>query len=133
MQRFFNFSNTYNFRELGGYPTSDHRQIRSHKILRAAYLSRLTAPELQQLKDYGLRYCIDLRSDYERQQWPDPKTDFLTSIHLPLYSTQGIDDKLYQALPVAKRYDELPGIYQQVVLDHYTQKAFRSFFAILLL
>ncbi|MCO6542428.1 MAG: tyrosine-protein phosphatase [Lactobacillus sp.] len=132
MQRIFDFSQTYNFRELGGYPTKDQRQIRSHKVMRAAYLSKLTPVELQQLKDYGLRYSIDLRSDYERQQWPDPPVDFLTSIHLPLYAANGISDKLYYALPAKDQYSDLPGIYQQVVLDHHAQQVFRQFFAILL-
>lgn len=131
MQRIFKFSQTYNFRELGGYPTQDQRQIRSHKILRAAYLTQLTTSELQQLHNYGLRYIIDLRSDYERKQWPDPTADFLTAIHLPLYA-QNIDDHLYQALPAQDKYDNLPGIYQQVVLDPTAQKVFYQFFQILL-
>lgn len=131
MQRIFNFYQTYNFRELGGYPTQDRRQIRNHKILRAAYLTQLTNSEIKQLQNYGLRYIIDLRSDYERQQWPDPKADFLKSINLPLYA-QNMDDHLYQALPSQDKYDNLPGIYQQVVLDPTAQKVFHQFFQILL-
>ena len=53
MQRIFPFSRTYNFRELGGYPTQDGRQIRWHKILRSGYLTELTSSELKQLKAYG--------------------------------------------------------------------------------
>lgn len=135
MQRIFKFSNTNNFRELGGYPTTDHRHIRWRKILRAGYLSALTPRELRYLKHYGLRYSFDLRSEYERKNWPDPKTSFLTLIAAPLYAaptSTTTGDKLYQTLPPDQQFSGLPGMYQQVVLDHYSQQVFYHFFAVLL-
>lgn len=132
MQRIFPFSRTYNFRELGGYPTQDDRQIRWHKILRSGYLTELTSSELQQLKAYGLRYVVDLRSDYEQQSWPDPTPNFLTIYSLPLYPAEGNGALLYQALPPSDQYHDLGQIYQQAVLDRHSQKVFRQFFQILL-
>ncbi|UQS82027.1 tyrosine-protein phosphatase [Bombilactobacillus folatiphilus] len=134
MQRIFNFAQTQNFRELGGYPTSDGNYLRWHKILRAGYLSALTPEELNYLKNYGLRYSFDLRSPYERQNWPDPQVDFLTLYQQQLYDvdSQPIGEKLYQTLPAKQQFDGLAGIYQKVVLDHHSQQIFHNFFQLLL-
>ncbi|UQS83037.1 tyrosine-protein phosphatase [Bombilactobacillus thymidiniphilus] len=132
MTRIFPFANTPNFRELGGYPTSDQRQIRWHRLLRAGYLTNLTTEELQFLQKYGLRYSFDLRSPYERKNWPDPDVPFLKVIACQLVQETPIGDLVYQTLPQTDQFNGLPGIYQRVVLDHSAQRVFRQFFQLLL-
>lgn len=133
MQRIFKFKNTFNFREMGGYPTNDHRKIRYHKLLRAGNLSELEPSELDWLNNYGLRYSVDFRSDFERHNWPDPKVPFLKLLPMPLYPDSGAtDSKLYDALPKEDQYDDLAGLYQQIILDPHAQHVFRKFFKVLL-
>src|SRR5262245_47528026 len=51
----------HNFRDLGGYPTSDGRVPRWHKLYRADGLHRLDGPDLEVVRALGLHTVIDLR------------------------------------------------------------------------
>ena len=55
----------FNFRDLGGHETADGRRIRSGVLYRADTLHRLTADDLDVLRNLGLRTVIDLRTQGE--------------------------------------------------------------------
>lgn len=76
----------FNFRDLGGYHTSDRRRVRWRRLFRADSLSRLTEADFEQLGAMGLRTVVDLRTPEEvaergRVEWPVPG---LTYHHLPM-------------------------------------------------
>ena len=52
----------HNFRDLGGYPTTDGRATRWRTLFRADGLHRLTAADLGVMEEIGLRTVIDLRT-----------------------------------------------------------------------
>jgi protein-tyrosine phosphatase len=55
-----------NFRDLGGWETSDGRRIRGGQLYRSDALQRLTAADVARLRDeLGLRTLVDLRSSHE--------------------------------------------------------------------
>ena len=54
-----------NFRDLGGYPTSDGRSIRWRTLFRSDALHALSPPDVSQLAAMGLSDIVDLRSSYE--------------------------------------------------------------------
>jgi protein-tyrosine phosphatase len=54
-----------NFRDLGGYPTDDGRQVRSGQLFRSDTLSDLSDEDLLVLADIGLATIIDLRTPTE--------------------------------------------------------------------
>jgi len=56
---------SFNFRDLGGYPGLDGRHTRWGQLFRADALHELTADDLVQLRDLGLRTVIDLRTERE--------------------------------------------------------------------
>ena len=64
--------NTYNIRELGGYPCIPHGSTKWHAFLRADDLNRLDSEGIDFLKDYGVTTVIDLRSREELDKSPDP-------------------------------------------------------------
>ena len=55
-----------NFRDLGGYPTVDGRQIRWGLLFRSGSLAEITAEGREKLKVWGIRGLCDLRSSRER-------------------------------------------------------------------
>jgi protein-tyrosine phosphatase len=61
-----------NVRDLGGFRTRDGRITRSHALIRADNLCRLTAHGRSALRRYGVRTAIDLRDPREHALEHDP-------------------------------------------------------------
>ncbi len=59
-----------NFRDLGGYRTSDGHQLRWGTAYRSGQLSGLTENDYKYLSSVGLRLVCDFRVDGERQRYP---------------------------------------------------------------
>lgn len=64
-QREYGFSRVFNFRDLGGHPTTDGRTVRWRRLFRSDTLSNLTDPDREPFQRLGIRTVIDLRRDYE--------------------------------------------------------------------
>jgi protein-tyrosine phosphatase len=60
-----------NFRDLGGYRTSDGRYVRWGLVYRSNHLVNLTARDSEYLDSLGIRLVCDVRSDGERARAPD--------------------------------------------------------------
>jgi Protein tyrosine/serine phosphatase len=65
MERAIRFTRIYNFRDLGGYPTSDGRAVAWRRIFRSDDLSRLTVDDAERFAALGIRTVIDLRRPTE--------------------------------------------------------------------
>ena len=76
----------HNFRDLGGYPTTDGRVTRWRRLFRADGLYRLTPEDLEVVRELGIHTVLDLRTPnelVERGRFPveDHPVDFH---HLPM-------------------------------------------------
>jgi protein-tyrosine phosphatase len=60
-----------NFRDIGGYPTTDGRHVRAARIYRSNALNNLTPLDQRRVADLHLATVIDLRTVDERHQAPD--------------------------------------------------------------
>ncbi|MDJ0943650.1 MAG: tyrosine-protein phosphatase [Kiloniellales bacterium] len=60
-----------NFRDVGGYATSDGRRVKKGVLYRSDDLSSLTREDLSTLSALGLSRVYDLRSDVERDDKPN--------------------------------------------------------------
>jgi protein-tyrosine phosphatase len=63
-------SGAANFRDIGGYRTSEGQRIKRDVIFRSGELSGLTTSDQQLLEPLQIRYEIDLRTDKERAESP---------------------------------------------------------------
>ncbi|MDF2433363.1 MAG: protein-tyrosine phosphatase [Mucilaginibacter sp.] len=69
-----------NFRDLGGYTTTDGHHVKWGKIYRSADISKLTEADLDLLKKLNINYDVDLRGHQESAQASDklnPGTDYI--------------------------------------------------------
>jgi protein-tyrosine phosphatase len=80
-------SGAVNFRDLGGYWTSNNRQVKRGLVFRSDHLSRLTPEDQQILEHLQFKVVCDLRTTQEQQRHPDllPQDG---SIHLLLLPVQ---------------------------------------------
>jgi protein-tyrosine phosphatase len=75
MQRQLSFPTCYNVRDLGGLATANGATTRWKSFVRADSLYRLTPESQRAFFDYGIRTVIDLRSDVELAEQPNPFRD----------------------------------------------------------
>ena len=64
--RHLNLAGASNFRDLGGYPTSDGRTVRWRQIFRSNHLGHLTEGDVSVLRELGVRSAFDFRGAEER-------------------------------------------------------------------
>src|ERR1700730_3616639 len=71
-----------NFRDLGGYRTSDGQYVRWGLVYRSGYLADLTKADYEYLNSLGIRLVCDVRADGERMrsptQWTGSSPEFLS-------------------------------------------------------
>ena len=64
--RHLNLAGASNFRDLGGYPTSDGRIVRWRQIFRSNHLGHLTDDDIAVMRGLGVRSAFDFRGTEER-------------------------------------------------------------------
>ena len=70
-----------NFRDLGGYTTTDYRRIAMRRLYRAGDISQLTDADMEELKRRKIYTVVDFRGEGESVAAPDrllPGTDYLS-------------------------------------------------------
>lgn len=68
-----------NFRDLGGYTTTEYRRIKMGRVYRAADISKLTDTDMEELKRRKIYTVVDFRSEEEAAKAPDrllPHADY---------------------------------------------------------
>jgi protein-tyrosine phosphatase len=69
--RLLNFEGIPNFRDLGGYPAADGREVKWGVLYRAATLAESSNGDLQGLQQLNLKTLIDFRSAVEKEEEPN--------------------------------------------------------------
>lgn len=83
-ERKVNLEGAYNFRDLGGYATSDGHKVKWGSLFRSEQLSSLTEADKQYLLNSGLKTVVDYRSDGEIAAAPDPVMDGVKEVKDPV-------------------------------------------------
>ena len=74
----------HNFRELGGYQTTDGRQVQWHRLIRAGALGQLSEADLALLAQLNVTADIDFRSPTELEAAADRVPHTATYHHEPV-------------------------------------------------
>ena len=137
-----------NVRDLGGKVNSDGKKIKYNRIVRSSHLHYLTESGAEYLKNYGIKKIIDLRTEDEIKNNPDPKIEGIEHIWCPIFKelTVGVTESgkkeikptcaaerlVNLALIMGKDAREwMTELYVPLVCDEFSQKAYRNFFDIL--
>src|SRR6478736_8770622 len=107
--------NVHNFRDLGGYSTTDGRTIRWRMLFRADGLSGMSAADLEIMRELGLRTVIDLRSNKELdERGRFPHEDVPVSYHhLSVIDTTWSEDT--ERVPPEDEAEGLTWAYEQML------------------
>ncbi|KRN98464.1 tyrosine-protein phosphatase [Companilactobacillus kimchiensis] len=140
-ERVLNLEKGVNFRELGGYKTTDGKTVRYHKILRSAGLADLTDNDLNYLKDYGLKIDVDFRSKQEIDQKPDKRPEGVRYVWAPVFKedeTKASEVQSKGYIPEiggdpTNGYAHMLDVYRDVITGDSAKTAYRKFFNQLLL
>ncbi|HXQ19522.1 MAG TPA: tyrosine-protein phosphatase [Acidimicrobiales bacterium] len=107
--RWITLEGALNFRDFGGYQTSDGRHVRWRTLFRADGLSRLTEADCAVLRSLGMATVLDLRSTTELEIGRFPVEAVPVSFHhLPIVE-ETMDPRKYRLAEgkLGERYEEL--------------------------
>ncbi len=80
------FEGIVNFRDLGGYETTDGRRVKWGQVFRSGHLSRVTEKDKALLQSMGIQVICDFRTPGELKAQPDwlPEDGSTTYLHYPI-------------------------------------------------
>lgn len=137
-ERLLNIQNGQNFRELGGYETTDGHHVKWHKIIRSGSLANLNKHDLQLLDDIPVTLDLDFRAPEEVKRSPDHVPGTATYHHLPVFksdetdashSDEEIADRMAQP---GNGYHHMLDVYQRMVTVATAKAAYQEMFRLLL-
>ncbi|MBE9918155.1 tyrosine-protein phosphatase [Paenibacillus donghaensis] len=88
-ERLLPLQGTTNFRDLGGYRTTDGKTVKWGKLFRADELAGLSASDISYLQKSGLKTIVDYRTDDEVKQKPDPTIAGMKYVRNPVFGQSG--------------------------------------------
>lgn len=100
--RLLNFEGIANFRDLGGYQTTDGQQLKWGVLYRSATFAEASRADQQVLSQLGLHALVDFRSSAEREvepnQLPDPAPFAVIEIPTMDGSASSVSTEIMQRL-----------------------------------
>ena len=115
-----------NFRDLGGYPTTDGGRVRWGRVFRSAALHRLTPSDLAAIERLGLRAVYDLRGDEERDGAPSVLPGGVRCVLLPIGGAAAKTQELTD-LVLAGKLGEVPSDFLARIYEAMSEVAAPTF------
>lgn len=87
-ERLLDMQGTVNFRDIGGFSTSEGKQVAWNKIFRSGHLNKLSKKEKDYFVSLGIKTIIDFRGHSMTKRFPDkvPNASEVEFISLPIES-----------------------------------------------
>lgn len=140
-----NLKKLNNTRDLGGLPAEGGKEIRRGKLIRSGKIYRLPESTVNKLKAIGVTTIVDMRTDREREEYPQTFIENIRYVHLPLTytATAGITREKSSArtmLEESKRIKSefgtaenyMLGAYETILFDKHSVDQLKRFFDVLL-
>jgi len=87
-----------NFRDLGGYVTTDGRRVRSGLVFRSDRLAGLTDTDIERIREIGIRTVVDFRPEKEQELTGHNRLpDGVTTVNIPVLDMP-LAESMYKAL-----------------------------------
>ena len=88
-----NLDYTFNTRDLCDIKTTDGLYIKKNRLIRSGSLHRLSAKDIETLKNKELKVVVDFRNEEEFVKRPDIRIDNVKYINAPTFSKNGVSKK----------------------------------------
>ena len=124
-----------NFRDIGGIVVADGRRIRSGLLLRSAALAGAKSDGLDRLQAGGLAHVVDLRTDQEISDRPDPHMEGVAEHHMDVFGptkAQGVADLSDLAIDTSQALTSMLSAYRNMVALPSAHEAYRQFLGLAL-
>jgi protein-tyrosine phosphatase len=116
-ERILGIKGVPNFRDIGGYRTSDGRQVRWGRVYRSGTLYGLTDDDLLYLSQLQVKLICDLRTDDEMMSEPDRVPEGVNYARLPVHSRRSRSESSRQLRALIFNPPHL----NKLMLEAYTQ------------
>jgi len=121
-ERHLRFQGIRNFRDLGGYETTDGRTIKWGLLYRSGKLSQATAADLAYLSSLGLRLVFDLRMPSENRSRSEENA---TALGAQVTNVPMLSDRIWQMFESAIM--DVPGERHRIDTGELVIELYRSF------
>ncbi len=117
---------SYNVRDLGGYPTADGHHTRWKVLVRAGNLDQVSLAGRQYLMGYGIKTVIDLRDEWEVEDFPNvfAQIEHVRYMNLPLIGDALSQDEGWKS--ASQKFSRLDEFY--IYYLEYCQRQIGSIF-----
>ncbi|UOE94837.1 tyrosine-protein phosphatase [Alkalihalobacillus sp. LMS39] len=126
IERALSFQGIINFRDLGGYKTTNGYTTKWRRLFRSAELNGATNEDIVHISKSGIRHIIDLRNEEELEHKPNPTIQGITQHHLPIMQGQfGEDLKKTNGLMFIKQFmdNKQPGDFLSEAYKQFIQSS----------
>lgn len=137
-QRLLTINNGFNFRDLGGYPTTDGHVTKWQRLLRTGALAQLDDQDLAVLARIPVTIDVDLRSPAEVKKAPDRIPAGAKYYHLPVLADDATaashsDEEIAAVMQEpGNGYRHMIDVYRQMITVASAKAAFQKLFDLLL-
>lgn len=122
------FEGIRNFRDMGGYETTDGRKVKHGLFFRSAALAGITDNDREFFETLGIKYIFDYRSNSEASSKPNPGFDGIIYERFPAIPEEkhapvrSMEDLARDELVKQLNERELNQLYQSLVLNNPSYK-----------